>query len=203
MRHFAAVLALVLLTPALNAFESAEELRAAADKAVAGALSLKSLAQSVPAPAPPLPSKPSGLKAVKINPPTQTLPKPKPEAGARFIRLTGSVNLTGSASAPAGASFANVMVSGMTLLYDQDGRMVEGFITVTDNVMASLAGGGMVTTFAHPYAYVAIYEGGKYLGMTRVDGTILVSGTANGGWLTLSGSGTVGGELYVPAKKKS
>ena len=48
-----------------------------------------------------------------------------------------------------------------------------------------------------PYANVAIYDSGRYLGTIRVDGNISVTGYNNGGWVNLNGFGTVSGAGYI------
>ncbi len=139
--------------------------------------------------------------AVKLAPPLfakQIEPPQEPvlAAGTRLIRLSGHVWLRGNAHVPNGSGYAHVHVSGWTTLRDQDGRTLSGSVTVSDYVSVWV-NSNYVTAWAHPSAYVSVYEGGKYLGNVRVEGTITVSGWNNNGWVDLSGSGNVDGQLYV------
>lgn len=111
------------------------------------------------------------------------------------LRLSGHVWLRGNAYVPQGSSFASVPVSGSTTLYDQNGRMLNGMVYVNDTVSVFLGAGDFVSAWARPYAYVSIYDNGKYLGSARIDGSINVSGWRRSGWLDLSGSGYVAGTL--------
>lgn len=44
---------------------------------------------------------------------------------------------------------------------------------------------------------MSLYESGKYLGTVRVDGNMNVSGQNSNGWIHLSGSGYVYGDITV------
>ena len=73
--------------------------------------------------------------------------------------------------------------------------MINGSIRISDTVSAYVRPNSHVSAWARPYAYVSIYDNGRYLGSTRVSGTIHVSGWSRNGWLDLSGSGYVTGQL--------
>ncbi|MBI4678355.1 MAG: hypothetical protein HY748_12310 [Elusimicrobia bacterium] len=111
------------------------------------------------------------------------------------LRLSGHVWLRGNAFVPQGSSFASVHMTGSTTLYDQNGKPLSGYVTVSDTVSVFMGGSDYVSAWARPYAYVSIYDNGRYLGSTRVDGSMMVTGWNRNGWLDLSGSGTVGGTL--------
>jgi hypothetical protein len=87
-----------------------------------------------------------------------------------------------------------VRVSGSTTLYDQNGKPLNGYVEVSDYVSVFL-NSDYASAFARPYAYVSVYDNGRYLGNVRIDGSIFVTGWKRSGWLDLSGSGTVGGTL--------
>jgi hypothetical protein len=113
--------------------------------------------------------------------------------GTKQIRLSGHVWLQGSGYAGQGQRAVTVTVSGYTQLRDQDGKLLNGDIRISDTNTYWL-NSSHVSGWARPYAYVNIYSNaGKYLGSVSISGSIYVSGWHNGGWLDLRGSGTVDG----------
>lgn len=118
------------------------------------------------------------------------------QAGTRVIRLSGNLHLSGSAHVPQGSSFVHINMSGWATLRDQDGRMVDGSIHFSETGFYHVTG-SHVSGWARPSAVVSLYENGKFLGSTRIDGSIHVSGWNSNGWVNLSGSGQVSGSLYV------
>ena len=150
----------------------------------------------------------AGLQAPRVPPgvarrtpeaaarPVQRLDLPavvRPQ-GAHYLHLHGYVNLNGSGFIPRGSGWATITVSGWTNLQDQDGHYLNGDIRF-DDTSTYFVSGNYVSGWAHPYAYVNVYDNGKLLGTTRVSGTVSVSGFRNGDWLNLSGSGFVDGDL--------
>lgn len=114
--------------------------------------------------------------------------------GTRTLRLRGFVTVNGSGYVPQHSSWANITVYGYTSLQDQDGHYLRGDIRVEDSRSYYISG-NYISDWARPYAYVDIYDNGRLLGTTRVEGSIMVSGFKNGDWLNLSGSGYVDGFL--------
>lgn len=138
----------------------------------------------------------SGMKPLSIMTLKQA-DQPAKAKGQKFIRLTGHVHLSGQGYAPGNRGFATITVDGWTTLRDQDGRMLNGQIRLSDTQSYHMTGANHVSGWARPYAYVNIYSNGRYLGNVRVDGSIYVSGWKNGDWVRLSGSGYVDGSGYI------
>lgn len=122
------------------------------------------------------------------------LPPGARSKGTQTLRLRGYVSLNGSGFIPRGSSWATMTVSGWTTLEDQDGRTLRGDVRVEDTSTYYLSG-NYVSGWARPSAYVNIYQDGRLLGSTRVEGSISVSGWRSGDYLSLSGSGFVDGTL--------
>lgn len=114
----------------------------------------------------------------------------------KYIELSGYVHLNGSTFVGQRASYAYVTVSGSTWLQDQEGRTLSGSIWLSSSD-AYYVGGSFVNGWARPAAYVSIYDGGKYLGTIRIDGTVSVTGWNSNGWVNLNGSGYVRGGGYI------
>jgi len=117
-------------------------------------------------------------------------------APASYVRVSGQISLSGSGYVPNGSGFVTISLSGSTNLQDASGRIRSGYTHVS--TYASLfVSGPYASTWVRPDAYVSFYKDGRYVGSARVDGNVLASGWVNGGWLTLTGSGTLNGDLVV------
>lgn len=116
--------------------------------------------------------------------------------GTRPIRLTGNVFLDGTGHAPQGSSWVTVTLSGWVNLRDDQGRPLSGSVHLSDTQTFFMSG-NHVSGWARPYAYVSVYDGGRYLGSVRIEGDIHVSGWNTNGWVRLSGSGYVSGTLWA------
>jgi hypothetical protein len=139
------------------------------------------------------------LKAPRLRPSLRLEaadPAPVKKQGTRHIRLSGWVHLSGSGFAPQQSGFATVTVSGYANLSDQNGSSISGSVHLSDT-QSYFISGNFISGWARPYAYVSVYEGGRLLGTTRVEGSVNVTGWRNGSWINLSGSGQVSGDLYV------
>lgn len=138
-----------------------------------------------------------GLRFTRLDAVVEERQPAKATAGkSRFITLSGHVYLDGTAHVPQGTSYAWVTVSGRTHLNDENGRMLSGSIYVSSSDGYFL-NGNYVSGWARPYAYVSVYQDGRYLGNVRIDGNIHVSGWNSNGWVRLSGSGYVRGSGYI------
>jgi hypothetical protein len=121
---------------------------------------------------------------------------PKGEKASRLLRASGYLMLNGSTSVAPGSGFAYVPVSGWVNLSDETGAAISGGVYMTGTAMMNVSG-SFANGWVTPQAYVSLYDGGKFLGTMLVQGTIYLSGFANGSWLNVSGSGQVGGQMYV------
>ncbi|MBI4051875.1 MAG: hypothetical protein HY400_05155 [Elusimicrobia bacterium] len=135
----------------------------------------------------------TGLKAVQVQRDKSFRPK---TSGSKLIHLTGYTFVSGDAFVRRDDFYAMITVSGWARLQDQEGRTWDGWVRVSDTGFYYV-GSGYVSGIARPYAYVSLYQDGKYLGTTSIEGSIYVSGFNTGGRVSLSGSGYVSGDLYV------
>lgn len=116
---------------------------------------------------------------------------------SHWVRLSGDVNLNGSTYVPAGATSAYVNFSGSTRLQSSDGKISSGYISVNQSEFFWLNGGSFLSGYVRPDLLVSIYRDGKYVGQARVSGTVYVTGYNNNGWVSLSGSGTLLGDISI------
>ena len=123
------------------------------------------------------------------------LPARATTAKQKYVRISGTVNLSGSQYVPNGTTFVYITLTGYSQLRDDSGHFL-GQVQLMSSDSYSL-NGNFVSGWARPYANVAIYDSGRYLGTIRVDGNISVSGYNNGGWVNLNGFGTVSGAGYI------
>lgn len=154
---------------------------------LAASLSFQSLADFKPALAPVASERAvSGAPVAPIR--TRTL---------RTVRLSGNVSLNGTAYAGQGTSNVYVNFSGGARLDGSDGRTSSGYTSINESEFFWLNSGSFVSGYVHPSTTVSVYRDGKYVGQARVSGTIFVTGYNNNGWVNLSGSGTLSGDVTV------
>lgn len=115
----------------------------------------------------------------------------------RTVRLSGSVSLNGTAHASQGAGSVYVNFTGSTHLYSSDNSITSGYASINQSEFFWLNSGSFVSGYVHPNATVSVYQNGKYVGQARVSGTVYVTGHNNNGWVNLSGSGTLSGDVTV------
>ena len=178
MKMIALVAASLLCAVAAQAFDSSESLHASALSAFK---------------APP-------AAAFHFTPALRAAPAAKPtkaaeQKGTRLIRASGYLTLNGSAFVN-GQGMVYVPVSGWVTLQSSEGGNIQGSVYMNGNAWISV-NGGFGSGWAQPSAYISLSENGKPLGTMLVQGNINVSGFANGGWLNVSGSGYVSGQMYA------
>ena len=174
-------LCLALALPALGRAASPESLKRAADE------SFRSL---------------SGFKAEKPASFERVSGRPV-DAGVRYastssrhVRVSGEVRLSGTGIIPRGSSFATVHLTGSADFQDDTGRVRSGYTTVTYQANIHV-NGSWVTDYIRPSVYVSFYRDGRYLGSAQMDGSVYVSGHVSHDMVSLSGSGTLSGNIWV------
>ncbi|HAH06240.1 MAG TPA: hypothetical protein DCM05_06885 [Elusimicrobia bacterium] len=113
---------------------------------------------------------------------------------SKYVRLSGSVNLSGTAFVSEGSNYLHATLTGSTNL-SGDGYQT-GYTHITEN-LSSFTTGNYVSAYVQVNAYVSVYKNGKYVGSTYARGSVPVNGWLNGGFTHLSGFGTLSCELFV------
>jgi hypothetical protein len=180
MRKLLAVALLLSCAVSAVAADSLESVRAASSfSALPGAAALKTLKFG------------GGLRALNARE-----PQPAKTKGARLMRLSGYLNLTGSGFHNGNSGFENIQVSGWTTLREDNGSPVNGSVYMTGSAMVSV-NGSFASGWATPQAYVTISQNGKPLGTMLIQGNVSVSGFVNGSWINVNGYGPVSGQMWV------
>lgn len=125
----------------------------------------------------------------------QAVAAPK-AAATRYVRLSGHINLSGSAHVNNGSSNAYINFSGSTRIEGDNGKVTSGYVSISHSEFFWL-NGNHVSGYARPNIAVSLYQDGKYIGQGRVSGSIHVSGWNNNGWVNLSGSGQLTGDVSI------
>ncbi len=135
---------------------------------------------------------------VKLKLTGQEAPKPKTvkaAGGSRWERVSGYVRLSGTHHVSPGATNAYIEVSAYEDITGEMGRITSGRIRLSSRDFYRL-NGNFISGYARISEYVSFYKNGRYIGQTRVSGSIYVTGRNSNGWVRLSGSGRVTGDLY-------
>lgn len=129
--------------------------------------------------------------------PVQAKPVPPVNAAAaRYVRVEGRIDLSGTVYVPKGTHFVSVSLSGSTDIQDSSGHIRSGYTSV-HHTAHLYVNGSWVSDTARPSLYVSLYKDGRYIGSARVDGSIRVSGFVSGDWVRVSGWGTLSGDILV------
>ncbi|MBI5243559.1 MAG: hypothetical protein HY922_07725 [Elusimicrobia bacterium] len=121
--------------------------------------------------------------------------KPLALKTSQYVRLSGNVTLNGSTHVPQNSHYAYVTLSGWTNITGGD-RYQSGTTNVSQSVSIWL-NGNYVSQWVQVNVHVNIYKDGRYVGSTYVQGSVHVSGWNNNGWVNLSGSGTLTGDILA------
>lgn len=115
----------------------------------------------------------------------------------KYITVQGYVTLQGNLWVPQNGGYATTYLTSWVQLRDYTGKYY------TNNEYVNVHAGFWVNPNQHvwqtvyPRIYVTVYRDGKMVGTAYTDGSISVSGWANGSYMHLSGSGYISASLYV------
>jgi hypothetical protein len=124
-------------------------------------------------------------------------PAPAKPKASRYVTVSGTVNLQGSGFLSGRSGFVTVNFSGYTTVQDVTGSIRSDMANINAIGQFFVNNGGFVNGTVWPNAYVSLYQNGKYLGQANLNGTVFVSGWANGNWLSMNGSGNLSGTVLV------
>ena len=117
---------------------------------------------------------------------------------ARYVRLSGNISLNGSAHVGNGSSSAFIHFNGSTRVEGDNGKITSDYFSINQSEHFWLNGpSSHVSGYVRPNVSVSLYKDGKYIGQGYVSGTIHVSGWNNNGWVNLSGSGQLTGDVSI------
>lgn len=115
----------------------------------------------------------------------------------RHVSLNGDVRLSGSGFVPQNGGFISVPLSG-NIRVSGDGGKIRGDGYVNEHVSVWVReGSNHVSQHVSVNVNVSLYQNGRYVGSAYVNGSVWVSGWANGSWLRLDGNGSVNGSAFV------
>ena len=123
--------------------------------------------------------------------------KASPQKTGSYIRVSGSVSLSGSSFVPQGGGYTSVNMTGWASFRDLTGRITSNSTCV--NVMASvwIHPNQYVSQTVRPDIYVQFYRDGKNIGSANLSGSINVSGWPSGSYISMNGGGDLSGDVYV------
>lgn len=113
---------------------------------------------------------------------------------SKYVRLSGSVNLSGTAFVSQGSNYLHATMTGSTNLSGEGYQT--GYVSIHENI-SSFTTGNYVNAWVQVNAYVSVYKNGKYVGSTYARGSVPVNGWISGGFAHLNGYGTLSCELFV------
>jgi len=124
---------------------------------------------------------------------------PKAQNGfkaSRYVSLNGYLSLRGNSYIREGATYVRVDLSGNTRLNGAGASTNTIWVRHSANIYLR-KGQTYVNETIQVSEYVSVYDRGRYVGSTRVSGSIRVSGHVTGNYLRLNGSGSLRGSLFV------
>ena len=114
----------------------------------------------------------------------------------RLVHVSGPVSVSGTAVVPRDAGLAAVRLDGFLDAQTADGAIRTGRTAVAFIGVVDLTRGA-VGEMARPAVTVFIERDGQLVGGAKLEGNVALSGTANPGAVSVSGSGILSADVLV------
>lgn len=143
----------------------------------------------------------TGLNAVTVAAPAVEVPAagaPVQAKGGHYAQVSGYVNLTGNGFLyGTNASYTSVTLTGWASFRDSSGEVTCNNTYI--NTMASMwiTPNQYVFQTVRPSVYAQCSYKGRPAGSVNMSGSVSVSGFPSGNYVSLNGSGSLTGSLYV------